>query len=204
MPGENLKEGEPIPEVDSEDLRRRWNIKPPWTSESLQTARSHEVDSAAVDRRDGMIRMLADFKDRQVLAPWRHGEELNEAVFRVAATFPMRKLRQSVYRIAGDEIFGFDPNAFLQRLIEETGISHVWEPIPTRISEGATLSPSFAQLSKVKHHQISNICQTNAKHGVVLEKCSGMLGASTSISNRLHGATRGGTQRSWACCLATS
>jgi hypothetical protein len=36
--------------------------------------------------------------------------------------------------IAGDERFGFDPNAFVQRLIEETGISHVWEPVSTKVS----------------------------------------------------------------------
>jgi len=32
----------------------------------------------------------------------------------------------------GDEKFGFDPNAFVQRLIDETGIPHVWIPIPTK------------------------------------------------------------------------
>ena len=136
MPDDVPKEGEPIPSVDPEDLRRRWNIRPPWTSETLQAATSREVNSSAVSRRDGLIRMLADFKDGQLLAPWRHGEELDEAVFRVAATFPMRVLRQRVYKIAGDEIFGFDPNAFVQRLVEETGISQVWEQIPTTIAEG--------------------------------------------------------------------
>ena len=40
------------------------------------------------------------------------------------------------YMIAGDEYFGFDPNAFVQRLIEETGISHVWEPVATKVLEG--------------------------------------------------------------------
>ena len=39
--------------------------------------------------------------------------------------------------IPGDEHFGFDPNAFVQRLIEETGISHVWEPVATKVGEGA-------------------------------------------------------------------
>lgn len=130
------KEGEPIPSVAPEDLKRRWNIRPPWTSETLHAATSHEGNTWAVTRRDGMIRMLADFKDGQLLAPWRHVEELDEAVFRVAAIFPMRVLRQGVYKIAGDEIFGFDPNAFVQRLVEETGILHVWELIPTRIPEG--------------------------------------------------------------------
>jgi hypothetical protein len=88
--------------------------------------------------------MLANFKEGQLLAPWRQGEELDDAVFRVAATFPMRVVRHRVYKIAGDEIFGFDPNAFVQRLVEETGTSHVWEPIPTRIAEGGW-SLSFAR-----------------------------------------------------------
>jgi hypothetical protein len=72
----------------------------------------------------------------KVLTPWQHGEELDDAVFRVAATFPIREFWPKDYRIAGDERFGFDPNAFMRRLVEETGISHVWEPIPTRIPEG--------------------------------------------------------------------
>jgi len=32
------QEGEPIPPVDPEDLRRRWNIKPPWDSKALLEA----------------------------------------------------------------------------------------------------------------------------------------------------------------------
>jgi len=38
--------------------------------------------------------------------------------------------------IPGDERFGFDPNAFVQKLIEETGILHTWEPVSTNIAEG--------------------------------------------------------------------
>ena len=84
-----------------------------------------------------MIRMLTGcFNHGQLLGPWQHGAELDDAVFRVAATFPMRAMRQHVYKVAGDDIYESDPNAFVQRLSEETGISHVWEPIRTRISEG--------------------------------------------------------------------
>jgi hypothetical protein len=46
------------------------------------------------------------------------------------------KCSHKSYRIPGDERFGFDPNAFVQRLIEETGIQHVWEPVATKIAEG--------------------------------------------------------------------
>ena len=127
------KEGEPIPPVDPEDLRRSWKVRPTW---SCAASREAQINFLAVSRRDGMIRMLAHFNHSQLLAPWKHGEELDDAVFRIAATFRMRTVRHRSYQIAGDEIFGFDPNAFVQQLIEETGISHTWEPIPTRIHEG--------------------------------------------------------------------
>jgi hypothetical protein len=45
--------------------------------------------------------------------------------------------------IPGDEHFGFDPNAFVQRLMEETGISHVWEPVQTKIPEGGRCFVTF-------------------------------------------------------------
>jgi hypothetical protein len=130
-------DGKPIPPVDPEALRRRWSMKEPWSSEAMQDARVHEEDFPAIFRRDRMVRMLLGLNGGQLLAPWRRGDRLDDAVFRVAATFPMRELQQRVYKIAGDEIFGFDPNAFVQQLIDETGISHNWEPIPTRIAEGS-------------------------------------------------------------------
>src|SRR6266446_1955033 len=102
-------DGEPIPPVEPEDLTRRWSIKPPWTAEALQAAWSHEADSSAVSRRDGMVRTLISYK---LLEPWQHGEELDEAVFRIAAIFPIRELRPKSPMIPGDDYFGFDPNAF--------------------------------------------------------------------------------------------
>jgi hypothetical protein len=45
--------------------------------------------------------------------------------------------------ISGDEYFGFDPNVFVQRLIEETGFSHVWEPVKTKVSEGDRCFTTF-------------------------------------------------------------
>jgi hypothetical protein len=129
-------DGEAIPPVDPEDLRRRWNIKIPWTREALEEAESHEADSSAVSRRDGMIRMLAEYSGGQLLAPWHHGHQLDDIVFRIAATFPLHQVKHETYMIAGDEYFGFDPNAFVQRLIEETGIAHVWEPVRTKVPEG--------------------------------------------------------------------
>ena len=132
-------EGEPIPPVDPEDLRRRWEIPIPRTREAIEAAWQLEADISAVSSRDGMIRMLSHYNRGQLLAPWNQGEELHEAVFRIAATFPLRYLKPKSYMIAGDEHFGFDPNAFVQRLMEETDISHVWEPIATKVPEGGRL-----------------------------------------------------------------
>lgn len=136
MPADLPKEGESIPSVDPDDLRRRWNIKAPGTCEASQAERSDGVNHWAVSRRDGMIRMLGHFNQGQLLAPWRRGEELDDAVFQIAATFPIRVWQHRVYKIAGDELYGFDPNAFVEKLIAETGISHTWVPIPTRVPEG--------------------------------------------------------------------
>ena len=124
-------EGEAIPSVDSEDIKRFWHVKPPWRSgNDVQSACSPAADTAAVFRRWTMIRMIYE-----LLTPWQHGDELDDAVFQVAATFPLRELKHRPYMIPGDEHFGFDPNAFVQRLIEETGISHVWEPVATKVAE---------------------------------------------------------------------
>jgi hypothetical protein len=62
-------EGEPIPPVDTEELKRRWGIKPPWTLQALQAAWSREADSSAVSSRDGMVRTLTICK---LMDPWQH------------------------------------------------------------------------------------------------------------------------------------
>ena len=91
-----------------------------------------------------MIRTLTGYK---LLTPWQNGEELDDAVFRIAATFPLLELKDKSYMIPGDEHFGFDPNACVQRLVEETGIPHVWEPVATKVPEGGrtytTISANF-------------------------------------------------------------
>ena len=50
-----------------------------------------------------MITTLIAYK---LLTPWQHGEELDDAVFQVAATFPLRELKQKPYIISGDQRFG--------------------------------------------------------------------------------------------------
>ena len=128
-------EGEPYAAVDPADLRRRWSVTP--GDKEAMLAASQEVNNAAVSKRCWMIRALTGFHKGQLLVPWKHGEDLDDAVFRVAATFPIRPLRQHVYQIPGDSMWGFDPNAFVEKLIDETGISHIWEPVLARIPEGS-------------------------------------------------------------------
>ena len=130
-------EGEPVPPVDPEELKRRWNTKRGDRVASL-AAQLQEVDSSAVTHRFRMISSLTTFNHGQLLAPWKHGEELDDAVFRLTATFPLRSLRQEMYKIRGDSTWGFDPNAFVQKLIEETGMSHTWKPVLARIPEDNT------------------------------------------------------------------
>jgi hypothetical protein len=129
IPKVRIRKEAEIPPVDPEGMKRMRNLKPPHSFENMQAACGPGADISAVLSRDGMIGMLTHLK---LLTPWQHGEELDD-VFRVAATFPMRVFKHKAYKIAWDDIFPFDPNAFVQRLIEETGISHVWEPIPTKI-----------------------------------------------------------------------
>lgn len=80
----------------------------------------------------------------KLLNPWQQGEELDDAVFQVAATFPPRQLGHKSYMMPGDELFGFDPNGLVQRLIKETGTPNVWEPIRTQIPEGGRGYLSFS------------------------------------------------------------
>lgn len=119
-----------------EDVKRVWKIKP-GDKEALIAA-SQEANNAAILKRCWMIRVLNHSNKGQLLAPWKHGEELDDAVFRLAATFPIRPLRQHTYTVPGDSLWGFDPNAFVEKLIEETGISHTWEPVLARNPEGSS------------------------------------------------------------------
>jgi hypothetical protein len=80
--------------------------------------------------------MLTTLTHFDLLTPWTHGDQFDDAVFRLAAIFPLHVLEGHDYKIPGDERFPFDPNAFLQRLVEETGIPHTWEPVPVKVPEG--------------------------------------------------------------------
>jgi len=83
-----------------------------------------------------MMEKLADYEDGKLVASWKHGDKVDEAVFRIAATFPLQYLERKRYEIPGDYLWKFDGNAFIQRLIEETRITHTWKPIRIRLADG--------------------------------------------------------------------
>jgi hypothetical protein len=101
-----------VPAVDPEDLKRVWNVKPPWKADSHKEACSPGADVAAVVRRRDMIDTLVR---RKLLASWTLEDLLDDAVFHLAATLH-EELRVD-YSIPGDELFPFDPNAFMQQLV---------------------------------------------------------------------------------------
>jgi hypothetical protein len=128
------KDGASIPSADPEDIKRLYNVKPPWRSgNDIESACSPGADRSAVYSRWSMVTTLVDIN---LLTPWQHGEELDDAVFKLAATFPLQYLRHNDYQTTGDLLYPFDPNAFVQRLIDETGIAHTWKPVSTRLKEG--------------------------------------------------------------------
>jgi len=69
-------EGEPIPPVDPEDLKRRWSTrKERQTCDVKQAAQGQEADRIAVWHRFRMVSALAEgFNHGQLLAPWKHDE----------------------------------------------------------------------------------------------------------------------------------
>ena len=134
-------DGEAIPPVDPEDIKRLrefrrprdWSGVPSWKYlQEMQAAVSPGADITAISERCHVITRLP----RNLIGPWQHGEEFDEAVFRLAATFPVHASTYRAYMIPGDELYPFDPNAFVQALIEETGISHTWEPVHTKVKPG--------------------------------------------------------------------
>jgi hypothetical protein len=62
-----------VPAVDPDDLRRVWNLKPPWRANSREDVCSPGADVGAVVQRRHMINTLVIHK---LLAPWTHDEEL--------------------------------------------------------------------------------------------------------------------------------
>jgi hypothetical protein len=95
-------EGESISPIDPEDIKRMWDYERTHSKvgidgwkwlQDLKAALSPEAQFSDVSSRHGMIRTLTHYNRGQLLAPWKHGEELNDAVFGIAATFPLRYLK---------------------------------------------------------------------------------------------------------------
>jgi hypothetical protein len=125
-----------------------------------------------------MIEMLSRYVDGKLLAPWKHGEELDDVVFRIAATFSMQYLEHKSYQMPGDLLHPFDPNAFIQRLIEETGISHTWKPVDIRAAEGRRcfLMADVLQSQDPKKNidpEITSKHRTRQLLWMIWERCSG-------------------------------
>ena len=139
------KDGESIPPVDPEDIKRTWEydrthslVGPDgwqWTRDRRAVC-NPGVDVDDVSQRCRMIERLANYDDGKLLAPWKHGDKVDDAVFRIAASFPLQYLERKNYKMPGDYLWEFDANAFIQRLIEETGIAHTWKPVLIRFAEG--------------------------------------------------------------------
>jgi|SRR5215472_79197 len=101
--------GRPIPSVDPEELKSRWNDKERRSCSAVKPSAisQEEREKSAAIRRHGMIRILVHFNHGQLLVPWQHGADLDDAVFRIAAD---AVVAHRVYKLGGEDIFGFDPN----------------------------------------------------------------------------------------------
>lgn len=93
-----------------------WEVKPPWERDSHKDACGPGADVGPVMSRKHMIDMLIRFK---LLVPWLRNGQPDRAVFRLAATFPLHECQRPDYSIPGDELWPCDPNAFVQRVVEE-------------------------------------------------------------------------------------
>lgn len=138
-------DGEPIPSVDPEDIRKTWEYDRTHSRvrangcEWLTARRAVCSDGADVDdvgSRCSMIDTLVHYDDGRMISPWKHGDELEPAVFRIASTFPLSFVENKDYKMPGDYLFPFDMNAFVRQLMHETGIHHSWQEVPIRVSEG--------------------------------------------------------------------
>ena len=118
--------GSPVPAVDPIDLKAVWDIHEDVRRQHpggqvgvgisvMEHACSPGADIGAVTYRSGMLELLL-IVPGDLLAPWRHGNQLNEAVFRVAARIPMEWLETGAPR----QSFPFDVDAFLQELRDGT------------------------------------------------------------------------------------
>jgi len=119
-----------------------------------------------------MIQRVSSYDHSKLLAPWKHGEELDHAAFRITATFPLQFVTYHSYPMPGDYLWAFDVNAFIQRLIEEMGIAHIWEPIQIRAPEGMRCFATEDVLQS-KDPEITAKHNTRQLLWIIWERCSG-------------------------------
>ncbi len=122
-PFQEIAKGGPIPPVDAEDLKRIWGLYRDTGNagaisfEILEAVCSPGANVSAVWGRSSMLTMLR--VTGQCLSPWQHEEDLDDIVFRVAATFPMEGMKRGVIYSE----WPLDVDGFLERLRQQDGAS---------------------------------------------------------------------------------
>ena len=118
-------EGEtgPVPSVDVADLKSVWAMQNgmqarmpgeaiSFGAESYKRACGAGADVRSLFARVSQLRVLQMLG---MLAPWTHGEVVDDAVFKVAATFPMTRMQPG---IVYDEL-PFDLQEFLNQVAKQ-------------------------------------------------------------------------------------
>lgn len=122
-PFQEMAKGGPIPPVDAEDLKRICGLYRDTGNagaisfEILEAVCSPGANVSAVWGCFSMLTMLRLTGQR--LAPWQHEEDLDDIVFRVAATFPMEGMKRGVIYSE----WPFDVDGFLERLRQQDDAS---------------------------------------------------------------------------------
>jgi hypothetical protein len=124
-PFQDILKGGPLPPVDAKDLKLTWEFYRDVGKHAgaidfrvLEEVCSPGANVFAVWGRVSMLSMLSMLvQNGQLLDPWRHGEVLDDVVFRVSATFPMEGMKRGVVYSG----WPFDVDGFLQRLRQESG-----------------------------------------------------------------------------------
>jgi hypothetical protein len=113
----------PVSAVDSADLRAAWDLFEDVRARNLdqtvaigialfERACSPGARVRSVYYRAAMLRLC---ERRGLLSPWLHDGQLEAAVFRVAATFPMKKMQVGTV----DESLPFDLPEFTRQIESE-------------------------------------------------------------------------------------
>jgi|SRR5579864_182435 len=121
------KPGEPVPEVDPQDLKAVWELGRMVERESpgqhvsidlelMQHACKPGADAQAVWYRSSMLSLL-NLAAPDRLSPWTKQGQLDDAVFSAAAKMPVQWMEVGVVR----QGFPFDVAEFFRRLHEDQG-----------------------------------------------------------------------------------